>query len=92
MWKSFCLKLLWEPVLKFMVSTFIIVSPIMKLGFRTASVLFPALITSYKIYCVFRITIKWFVNVINFVRILLFKNLSFFHQLIQLARRPFPTV
>ena len=52
-----------------------------KTCFGTSSVLFPTLITFYKIYCVFGITIKWFVNVINFVRILLFKSWSFFISL-----------
>ena len=40
-----------------MVSTFIIVIPITKLGFRTASVLFATLITFYKRYCVFGIAV-----------------------------------
>ena len=56
-------------VLKFKVSTLIIVSHITKLGFGTATVLFPTLTTFYKAYCVFEIAIKWFANVINFVRI-----------------------
>ena len=65
-------------ILKFTVSTFIIVSPIMKFSFRTASVLFPTLITFYKIYCISGITIKCLVYVISFVRISLFKSWSFF--------------
>ena len=44
-------------VLKFMVSNFIIVGPIIKLDFRTASVLFATLITFYKRHCVFGIAI-----------------------------------
>ena len=48
------------------------VSFIAKLGFGTASVLFSTLITFYKVYRVFGTAIKWFVNVTNFVRILLF--------------------
>ena len=62
-------------------STFIYVSPITKLGIGTASVLIPTLITFCKINCVFRIAIKLFVNVINFVRISLFKSWSLFYQL-----------
>ena len=79
--KFFVLKLHWELafVLKFTVSTFIIVSPKTKLGFRAPTVLFPTLIRFCKIYRIFGIVIKRFVNVINFVRILLFKSLSFFH-------------
>ena len=50
-------------VLKFTVSAFTIVSHKAKLGFGTASVLFPSLITFYKIYCGFRIATNWFVNV-----------------------------
>ena len=50
-------------------STFIIAGPITKLGFGTASVLFPKLITFYKVYCVFGIGITLFVNAINFARI-----------------------
>ena len=55
-------------------STFIIVSPIIKRSFRTASVLFPTLITFYKINCVFGIAIKLFLNVTNVVRISLVKS------------------
>ena len=54
-------------VLEFMVSTFKIATPIAKHSFRTASVLFPTMITSYKIYSVFGIAIKRFVDAINFV-------------------------
>ena len=68
-------------VLKFTVSTFIILSPITKLGFGTANVLFPMFITFYKIYCVYGIAIKWFANVISFVRTLLS----------QLTKKPFLT-
>ena len=50
-----------------MVSTFKIATPIAKHSFRTASVLFPTLITFYKIYSVFGIAIKRFVNAIKFV-------------------------
>ena len=62
-------------------STFvsIIVSPIARLGFGTASVLFPTLITFCLVKCVFGIAIKWFVNVTNFVRISLFEKWRFFH-------------
>ena len=78
-------------VLKFTVSNFIIVSPITKLSFRIASALFSTLITFYKIYCVLGTATKCLVYVISFVRIALFKSWSFFHQLTQLTRRPFPT-
>ena len=61
-------------VLKFMVSTFIIVTAITKLSFRNASVLFPTLIRFYNIYWVFGIAIEWFVKVINFGRISLFES------------------
>ena len=44
------------------------------LGFGTASVLFPTLITFCLVKCVFGIAIKWFVNVTNFVRISLFEK------------------
>ena len=70
-------------------STFIIFSPIAKLSFRTASVLFTRLIIFYKIYCVFGIAIKRFVNVISFVRISLFK--SFFISLHNSQGDIFPT-
>ena len=45
-------------VLKFTVNTFIAVSPITKLGSGTASVLFPTLITFYKIYCVLELQLS----------------------------------
>ena len=50
-----------------MVSTFKIATPKAKYSFRTASVLFPTLITFYKIYSVFGIAIKRFVDAVNFV-------------------------
>ena len=53
----------------FTVSTFIIISPITKFGFGTATVLFPTFITFYKIHCIFGTAVKWFVNVINFVKL-----------------------
>ena len=89
--KCFLLKLLWNFFLdfKFMMNTFMIVSHITKLDFGTTSVMFPILITFYSICFVFGISIKWFVNVINFIRNSLLKYWSFFHQLTQLTRRPF---
>ena len=90
-WKTFCFKVSLGTCFLFLNFTFIIVSPIAKLSFRTASILFPTLITFYKIYCIFAITIKCLMYVISFVRISLFKSWSFFHQLTQLPRRPFPT-
>ena len=63
-----------------MVSSFIFVSPLTKLNFRATSVLFPTLITFYKMYCVFGISFKSFVNVINLIKISPFKSWIFRHQ------------
>ena len=68
-----------------------IVSPITKLGFGTATVLLPTVITFYKIYCGFGITIKWFVNVIYLFRILLFKSQVCFINLHNSQGGLFPT-
>ena len=45
-------------ILKFKVITLIIVTPITKLCFRTAIVLFPTMITFYETYCVFGILLS----------------------------------
>ena len=93
LWKSICFNASLGTCFLFLNLwwVLVIVSPITKLGFGTASVLFPTLITFYKIYCVLGIAIKCLVYVISFVRILLFKSWSFFHQLTQLTRRPLLT-
>ena len=52
---------------KFTLRTFLVISPITKLDFKT-------LITFYKVYWVFGIAVKWFANVMNFVRISLSKS------------------
>ena len=69
---------------KFTLRTFLVISPITKLDFKT-------LITFYKVYWVFGIAVKWFANVMNFVRISLSKSWTFFHQLTKLTKTPFPT-
>ena len=83
--ETFCSKFF---VFKFTVSTFIVTSPITKLGFRTSSVLLPTLITFYKVYFFFfELELSGLWNVINFIRISIFKSWSFFHQLTQFTRR-----
>ena len=62
-------------------SNFIIAATITEVIFRTTIALFPTLITFYKIYCAFGMTIKRLVNVINFLRFLLFKIEVFFVSL-----------
>ena len=68
--------------LKFTLSTFIIVSPKTILGFRTATVLFPALISLYKVYCIFGLAIKWSLSI--------FKVKHFFINLHNLQGGLFP--
>ena len=72
-------------ILKFTVSTFI----------RNMVLELPCIVSNIDYILqdiLIRITVKLFVNMINFVRILLFKSWSSFHQLTQITIRiPFPT-